>query len=160
MNYWLLKSEPSVFSLDDLRRAPGGRDHWDGVRNYQARNHLRAMAEGDQAFFYHSNCATPAIAGIVEICRSAYPDHTAFDPHSPYYDPKSDPERPRWYMVDVRFLRALPRPVTLQELKQQMHQHPELADLPLLKRGCRLSVMPVSPQAWHAILQLAQAAQE
>ncbi len=152
MNYWLLKSEPSVFSLDDLRKAPGGRDHWDGVRNYQARNYLRAMAEGDQAFFYHSNCTSPGIVGIVEICRAAYPDHTALDPHSPYYDPRSTHDNPRWYMVDVRFLRTLARPVLLSELKQ----HPELAELPLVRRGCRLSVMPVTTAQWQFILALAE----
>lgn len=154
MNYWLLKSEPAVFSIDDLCRAPGGRDHWDGVRNYQARNHLRAMAVGDQAFFYHSNCTTPAIVGIVEICRAAYPDFTAFDPDSPYYDPKSTPDKPRWFMVDVRFLHRLPREVSLQELKRQ----PELAELPLVRRGCRLSVMPVTSDQWRFILHLAQQA--
>ncbi len=152
MNYWLLKSEPSVFSLDDLRKAPGGRDHWDGVRNYQARNYLCAMAEGDQAFFYHSNCVRPGIVGIVEICRAAYPDHTAFDPHSPYHDPRSTHANPRWYMVDVRFLGALARPVPLSELKQ----HPELAELPLVQRGCRLSVMPVTAAQWQFILALAE----
>ncbi len=151
MNHWLLKSEPSTFGIDDLRRAPGGRDHWDGVRNYQARNFMRAMAVGDQAFFYHSNCPQPAIVGVVEICREAYPDFTAFDPDSPYYDPKSSPDKPRWFMVDVRYLRTLPRPVTLQELKQ----HPQLQDLALLRRGNRLSIMPVDQASWDYILQLA-----
>ena len=151
MNHWLLKSEPSTFSIDDLRRAPDGRDHWDGVRNYQARNFMRAMAVGDQAFFYHSNCPQPAIVGVVEICREAYPDFTAFDPESAYYDPKSTPDNPRWFTVDVRYLRTLPRPVTLQELKQ----HPPLEDLPLLRRGNRLSIMPVDSASWDYILRLA-----
>ena len=151
MNYWLLKSEPGVFGLDDLRAQPGRRDHWDGVRNYQARNYMRAgMHKGDQAFFYHSNCKTPAIVGIVEIVRAAYPDHTAWDPAGPYYDPKSTPDRPRWYMVDVRYRRRLKRPVTLAELKATAG----LDDLPLLKRGNRLSVMPVSASAWRIILDL------
>ena len=150
MKYWLLKSEPQVFGLDDLRAQPGGRDHWDGVRNYQARNYLREMRKGDLAFFYHSNCKTPAIVGIVEIVREGYPDHTAWDPASPYHDPGSTPDRPRWFMVDVRYRRRLKRPVTLAELKAA----PGLGDLPLLKRGNRLSVMPVSASAWRAVLAL------
>lgn len=150
MNYWLLKSEPDVFALEDLRRRPGGRDHWDGVRNYQARNYLRQMRRGDLAFFYHSNCKTPAVVGIVEIAREAYPDHTAWDPDSPYFDPKSTPEAPRWFMVDVRYRRRLKRPVGLAQLKATAG----LDDLPLLRRGNRLSVMPVSKRAWERILAL------
>lgn len=149
MNYWLMKSEPDVYSIDDLERA--GVDHWEGVRNYQARNMLRdAMKAGDLAFFYHSNCKTPAIVGIMEIVREGYPDPTAFDPASKYYDPKSDPARPRWYMVDVKYVRHLERPLPLSELKR----HPELADLPLVRRGNRLSIMPVTPAQWAFILGL------
>ncbi|RMG30602.1 MAG: EVE domain-containing protein [Gammaproteobacteria bacterium] len=149
MNYWLMKSEPDVYSIDDLERA--GVDHWEGVRNYQARNMLRdAMKAGDLAFFYHSNCKTPAIVGIMEIVREGYPDPTAFDPASKYYDPKSDPARPRWYMVDVKYVRHLERPLPLAELKR----HPELADLPLVRRGNRLSIMPVTPAQWAFILGL------
>ncbi len=151
MNYWLLKSEPSAFSIDDLRQARDGRDHWDGVRNYQARNFIRAMQQGDQAFFYHSNCPQPGIVGIVEICRAAYPDFTALDPDSPYYDPKSDPDNPRWYMMDVRYRRKFPHLIGLAELKQ----HDALQALPLVRRGNRLSIMPVGKMEWHYILQLA-----
>lgn len=151
MNYWLLKSEPSTFSIDDLRRAKGGRDHWDGVRNYQARNFIRDMEQGDLAFFYHSNCPRPGIAGIVEICRTAYPDFTAFDPDSPYYDPKSHPDNPLWYMMDVRYQRKFPQLIELAELKR----HRELQALPLLRRGNRLSIMPIGAKEWRFILQLA-----
>jgi len=146
-----MKSEPDVFSLDDLKAA--GTDHWDGVRNYQARNIMRdEMQLGDRAFFYHSNCAEPGIVGIMEIARAGYPDHTAFNPDDPHYDPKSDRDKPRWYMVDVRYLRHLPRVVALRELKS----HPELAGMPLVRRGNRLSVMPVTEDQWHFILSLAE----
>lgn len=151
MAYWLLKSEPSVFGLDDLARRPKKTEHWDGVRNYQARNYLRAMRRGDLAFFYHSNCAIPGVVGIVEIVREAYPDCTAWDPNSEYYDPRSTPQQPRWFMVDVRLRRRLPRTVTLAEIKA----HPALADMPLVQRGSRLSVMPVTARQWHTILELA-----
>lgn len=149
MNYWLMKSEPDTFSVDDLERV--GTEPWNGVRNYQARNMIRdGMRCGDLAFFYHSNCEIPAIAGVMEIIRPAYPDSTAFDAASPYYDPKSTAENPRWYMVDVRFVRKLKRPITLHELKN----HEALLDLPLLRRGNRLSVMPVTARQWKYILSL------
>jgi len=152
MAFWLLKSEPSVFSVQDLQQRPQQTEPWDGVRNYQARNMLRdQMQVGDLAFFYHSNCETPGIVGIVEIVTPGYPDTTAFDPNHKYYDPKGTPEQPRWYRVDVRFVRELPRVVTLRELKLRA----ELSDLPLVQRGNRLSVMPVSVEAWQLILQLA-----
>lgn len=151
MNYWLMKSEPDVYGIDDLKKATGKTDTWDGVRNYQVRNMMRDdMKKGDLAFFYHSNCKTPGIAGIMKINRKGYPDYTAFDPKEKYFDPKSDPDNPRWYMVDVRFVRKLKRIITLTELKEQ----PELADLPLVRRGNRLSVMPVTKQQWDAILAL------
>jgi len=151
MNYWLMKSEPDVFGIDHLKRAPGKTEPWDGVRNYQVRNMMRDdMQKGDLAFFYHSNCKQPGIAGMMEITRAGYPDHTAFDPNEKYYDPKSDPDNPRWFMVDVRYVRKLKRVITLTELKVQ----PELADLPLLRRGNRLSVMPVNKQQWDHILSL------
>jgi predicted RNA-binding protein with PUA-like domain len=151
MNYWLMKSEPDVFSIDDLKKAPRRTEPWEGVRNYQARNMMRDdMKAGDLAFFYHSNCKEPGIAGIVEIVREGYPDSTAFDPATRYYDPKSDPEKPRWYRVDVRHVRKLERIITLAELKN----HPELMDLQLLRRGNRLSVMPVSRSQWEYILAL------
>lgn len=151
MGYWLFKSEPDVFGIDDLAAAPGRTDHWDGVRNYQARNFMRdRMKVGDQGFFYHSNTKEPGVVGIVEIVREGYPDHTAFDPEDPHYDPKSDPDNPRWYMVDVKFVRKLERTITLTELKQQ----PELTDLPLVRKGNRLSVMPVEKHHWEFILSL------
>lgn len=151
MNYWLFKSEPDVFGIDHLTKMPKRTEHWDGVRNYQARNMMRdGMRRGDLAFFYHSNCAEPGIVGIVEIVRGGYPDFTAFDPDSKYFDPKSDPDNPRWYMVDVRFKRRLERTVTLAELKE----HPELEGMPLVRKGNRLSVMPVAPEHWEFILGL------
>lgn len=151
MNYWLMKSEPDVFGIEDLKRRPDQTEPWDGVRNYQARNMLRdQMQAGDLAFFYHSNCAQPGIVGIMEIVRAGRPDPTQFDPDSKYYDPASRPDNPRWYLVEVRFQRQLRRTITLDELKT----HPELADMPLVRRGNRLSVMPVTPEQWQFILSL------
>lgn len=151
MNHWLMKSEPDTFGIDDLRKRPKQTEHWDGVRNYQARNMLRdQMQVGDQVFFYHSNCAEPGIVGIARIVRAGYPDHTALDPESKYHDPKSTPENPRWYMVDVKFERRFTRTITLNELKE----HPQLADMALLRRGNRLSVMPVTAEQWAYILTL------
>ena len=152
MNYWLMKSEPDVYGINHLEQE--GTDHWDGVRNYQARNMMRdQMKPGDLAFFYHSNTEVPGIVGIMEIVREGYPDHTAFDPESKYYDPKSDPDNPRWFMVDVRFVRKLRRVIPLAELKQ----YPQLADMPLVKKGNRLSIMPVTPEQWDFILSLEDA---
>lgn len=152
MGYWLLKSEPSVFGFADLARAPGQTTPWEGVRNYQARNFLRdGIRRGDQAFFYHSGTASPAVVGIVEIVREGYPDETAFDPVSPYYDPASTPDQPRWYRVDVRLLRPLRRPIALAELK---HYQEALADFTLLRRGNRLSVLPVTAAQWEFMLAL------
>jgi len=148
--YWLMKSEPDVFSLDDLKSRPKRTEHWDGVRNFQARNFLRAMKRGDLAFFYHSSCPEPGIAGIVEIVREAYPDFTAWDPKSEYHDPRSTAERPLWYMVDVRYKRRLERLIPLAELRANR----KLKNLPLLARGSRLSVMPVSAAEWRAILEM------
>jgi len=150
MNYWLMKSEPDVFSIDDLQREPKKTAHWDGVRNYQARNHMRSMNRGDHGFFYHSNCAEPGIVGILEVVREAYPDHTAFDPASKYYDPNSATEKPRWDMVDVRFIRRLRRTITLAELRHLS----SLDGFALVRRGNRLSVMPVSADHWQLILGL------
>ena len=152
MNHWLFKSEPDEFSLDDLKKAKARRDHWDGVRNYQARNFMRSMKKGDQGFFYHSNCAQPGIVGIVEICREAYPDHTAFDIDDKHFDAKSDPENPRWFMVDVRYKRQLKRLISLQELKE--YADSKLEGLTLVRRGNRLSVLPVSKPHWNFILTL------
>ena len=149
MKYWLMKSEPDAYSIDDLKKVRT--DTWDGIRNYQVRNMMRdEMKKGDLAFFYHSSCKEPGIAGIMKINRQAYPDFTAFDPKEKYYDPKSDPDNPRWFMVDVRFVRKLKHTIALSGLKQ----HSELADLPLVKRGNRLSVMQISQQHWDYILTL------
>jgi len=151
MNYWLMKSEPDVFGIEDLKRCPAKTEPWDGVRNYQARNMMRDdMKKGDLVFFYHSNCKQPGIVGIMKVVREGYPDHTAFDAKEKYFDPKSDPDNPRWYMVDVRYVRMLKRVITLTELKT----HKQLADFPLVRRGNRLSVMPVSKKDWDFILAL------
>jgi predicted RNA-binding protein with PUA-like domain len=151
VRHWLLKSEPDVFGIDDLAAAPGRTTHWDGVRNYQARNFMRdEMKRGDLAFFYHSSCAEPAIVGIVKVVKAGYPDHTAFDSRDPHYDPGSNPDAPRWYMVDVKLERKLKRPITLVELKQ--HADAELAGFALLRRGNRLSVLPVSDEHWRFII--------
>ena len=151
MSYWLMKSEPSEFSIDDLRQRPRKREPWDGVRNYQARNMMRdQMAKGDLAFFYHSNCDEPGIVGIMKVVKEAYPDPTAFDPEDKHYDPKSDPDNPRWYLVDVQYVRKLKRVLSLRELKE----HAKLNDLALVRRGNRLSVMPVTEKQWNFILSL------
>ena len=153
MNYWLMKSEPETFGIDDLARAPRKTTHWDGVRNYQARNYMRdQMQRGDCAFFYHSNCAEPGIAGIVKVVKTGYPDPTAFDKRDAHHDPDSDPDNPRWYMVDVRLERKLRRIITLDELKK--HSNGALAGLIVLKRGNRLSITPVSAAHWQFILDL------
>ena len=146
-----MKSEPDTFGINDLCNKPDKSEHWDGVRNYQARNMMRdAMKLGDQVFFYHSNCEVPGIVGIMEVVREGYPDFTAFDPDDPHFDPKSDPANPRWMMVDVKYVSTLSRTITLQELKQQE----ALANLALVRRGNRLSIMPVSEDQWEFILSL------
>ena len=153
MSYWLMKSEPHVHSIDDLAADQDQTTHWDGVRNYQARNMMRdQMKLGDHIFFYHFNCAEPGIVGVMEVVRESYPDHTAFDPDSKYYDPKSDPSNPRWYMVDVRYVRHLRRNITLSELKA--HAAGPLAQLALVRQGNRLSVKPVTAEQWDFILSL------
>ena len=148
MNYWLMKSEPDEVSIDDLARL--GSVPWTGVRNYQARNFMRdGMRIGDGVLFYHSSCPQPGIAGLAEVCSTAYPDATQFDPKSPYHDPKSDPEAPRWLHVDVRFLRKtrlLPLP--------EMRADAMLAQMRVLQPGNRLSITPVTPAQWARILQL------
>ena len=152
MNYWLIKSEPDVFGVDDLAARPDRTEHWDGVRNYQARNYLRdAMKIGDRVFFYHSNCKPPGIVGICEVASAPYPDHTAFDPDSKYFDAGSDPADPRWVMVDIRLRRPTKRLISLDELKQHADR---LDGFALIRRGNRLSVMPVSKEHWDFILSL------
>ncbi|MHC9511735.1 EVE domain-containing protein [Kangiella sp. M94] len=151
MNYWLMKSEPDVFGIEHLKALPNKTDHWDGVRNYQARNMMRdEMKKGDKVFFYHSNCKPPAIVGIMEVVKEGYVDHTAFDPDQKYYDPKSNPDNPRWYMVDVKHVRDLKREIPLDELKQ----YPELADMKLVQKGNRLSIMPVTKDEWDFVLSI------
>lgn len=151
MKYWLIKSEPAVFGIDDLAARKRQTEQWEGVRNYQARNFMRdEMKKGDLAFFYHSSCAEPGIVGIVEVAREAHPDVTAFDPDSAYYDPKSDPRNPRWFMVDVKLKRKFARVVALKELRA----HEALSDMYILQRGNRLSITPVTRRQWNYILKL------
>ncbi len=153
MNYWLFKSEPATFSIDDLRKAPKQTTAWDGVRNYQARNMLRdSIKKGDLAFFYYSSCEVPGIAGIVSIAREGHPDLSAFDPKNHHYDPDSKKDAPSWYAVDVKFARKFERIITLDELRT--HAAGKLKDLVLLRRGSRLSVMPVTKKDWDFILAL------
>jgi len=152
--YWLMKSEPSVFSIDDLARRPKKTTHWDGVRNFQARNMLRdEMKQGDIAFFYHSSCEVPGIYGVVRISREGYPDPSAFDPADAHFDPKSDPARPTWYVVDVQLLRRFAQPVTLEALRSLSEG--DLRDMQVLKRGNRLSITPVSPAEFRCVMSLA-----
>ncbi len=151
MNYWLMKSEPDVFSIDDLKNHPKQTESWDGVRNYQARNMLRdEMKKGDLAFFYHSSCEVPGIVGIMEIAKEGYPDPTAFIPKHKYYDPKSKPENPAWYLVDVKFNRKLKRIIPLTELRGKK----PLQNMKLLQKGNRLSMMPITRKEWDYILGL------
>ena len=146
--YWLMKSEPECISIDDLHRAPQQTIPWDGIRNYQARNFIRDdMSIGDQILFYHSNCTPPGIIGIAEVSSKPYPDFTAFNPESEHYDSKSDPENPRWFMVDIRFKEKFKRLIPLQELKR----YPELEKMPLVRKGNRLSISPVSQEEWNFI---------
>jgi predicted RNA-binding protein with PUA-like domain len=153
MNYWLLKSEPKSFSIDALSKAPKQTTAWDGVRNFQARNMLRdSMKKGDQAFFYHSSCEVPGIAGIVSIAREGYPDKTALDPRDDHYDAGSKAEEPRWYAVNVKLVRKFDRIITLDELRR--HAAKSLKDFVLLRRGNRLSVMPVTKKEWEFVLTL------
>ena len=154
MAYWLMKSEPGVFGIDDLAKAGGKTTHWDGVRNFQARNFMRDMRRGDRALFYHSNCDEPGVVGVVTIVKEAYPDHTAFDKNDPHFDCDSDPKKPRWYMVDVKLERKFRHTVTLATLRQ--HEQRELKGLTLLKRGNRLSITPVGAAHWKFILDLAE----
>ena len=155
MNYWLMKSEPSTFGIDDLVRAPGARASWDGVRNYQARNFLRdRFRTGDRAFFHHSSCAEPGIVGTMTVVRAGHPDPTACDRRHRHHDPQSDRENPRWYQVEVRLLEKFSRPVALSAMRA--HADGALRDFLLLRRGNRLSVMPVNEREWNFIHRLAR----
>ena len=150
--YWLIKSEPSCFSIDDLKKATQQTTHWDGVRNYQARNFMRdQMQIGDLVFFYHSNCTPPGIIGVAEVVSESYPDFTAFDPNSEHPDVSSTPDNPRWFMVDVRFKEKFPTLIPLDLLKQQ----PELKDMFVFRKGNRLSITPITSEEWKVIKNLA-----
>lgn len=149
-HYWLMKSEPEDFGIDDLHRV--GTEPWTGVRNFQARNFMRAMNVGDGVLFYHSSTAVPGIYGVAEVASSAYPDPTQFDSRSKYYDEKSSREHPRWSLVDVRYVRTLERPVTLESIRGHAEALGE--DFALIRRGTRLSVLPVTSAQWKLLLSL------
>lgn len=152
MNYWLFKSEPLVFSIEDLRNASKQTTFWDGVRNYQARNFLRdSIKKGDMVLFYHSNSDPSGIAGIAEVVREGYPDSTAFDKKDPHFDPKSDSKNPTWFMVDVRYVKTFSRVIPLEELRNLS----ELEGMVLLQKGSRLSIQPVTAKEWKLIEKLA-----
>lgn len=152
--FWLMKTEPDVFSIRDLKGRPGKREHWDGVRNYLARNHMRdGMSMGDQVLFYHSSCTPAGVAGVAEIVKAAYPDPSALDPKSKYFDVKAAPDKNPWVMVDVKFVKEFPRLVTLEEMKTA----PGLESMMVIKRGMRLSIQPVSPEEFEIVLKLSGA---
>lgn len=151
--YWLMKSEPRAFSIEDLEKSPKRTTCWDGVRNYQARNFMRAMAIGDQVLFYHSNAEPPAVVGIAEVVRTAYPDETQFDKASNHYDPASVPSAPRWNMVDIRHRQTFKTSLPLDRLRLE----PKLKSMVLLQKGSRLSVQPVTEVEWTVVLKLAGA---
>jgi predicted RNA-binding protein with PUA-like domain len=152
--YWLVKTEPESYSIDDLAAEPKKTTFWSGVRNYQARNFMRdSMRRGDQVLFYHSNADPPAVVGVAEVVREGYPDHTSWDEHDHHFDPKSTPANPRWFMVDLKFVRKFKRPLSLAELRTV----PALKNMELLRTGSRLSVQPVSANEFAAILKLAGA---
>lgn len=151
-SFWLLKSEPDVFSIEDLAKAKGKTTFWDGVRNYQARNFLRdSLKIGDGVLFYHSNSEPSAIAGIAEVVREGYPDHTAFDPKDVHFDPKSKKETPTWYMVDIKHVETFKEPVSLERLRLET----KLEKMALLQKGSRLSVQPVTKEEWQIVLKIA-----
>ncbi len=151
MKYWLMKSEPSVFGIDHLAECVNQVEPWDGVRNYQARNMMRdEMKPGDSVFFYHSNCDVPGIVGLMEVVSEGYADFTAFDSQHRYFDPKSDPDNPRWFLVDVKLKRKFKETIPLSFLREQT----ALKDMKILQRGCRLSITPVAKKEWNFILTL------
>jgi predicted RNA-binding protein with PUA-like domain len=148
MRYWLMKTEPTVFSLDDLRNMPHSTDHWEGVRNYQARNYMRDdMKKGDRVLFYHSNCEEPGVAGIAEVSKEAYPDFFSWDPKSPYFDLKSTPENPKWFMVDLIWKQAFKRKVSLKD----MRENPRLKNMKVLQKGQRLSILPLTKDEFDTV---------
>lgn len=150
MRFWLMKSEPEVFSIDALAQRPNQIEPWEGVRNYQARNFMREMEQGDLAFFYHSNCKEAGIVGMMKIAKNAYVDDSSLDKNSAYFDPKSTLENPRWWRVDVQLVEKFARTITLHELKTKT----ELADFQLVQRGNRLSILPVTQTQWDYIQSL------
>jgi len=151
--YWLMKSEPSTFSIDDLAKSKNKTTYWDGVRNYQARNFMRdEMKKGDLVLFYHSNAKPTAVVGVCEVVKEGYPDFTAFDPEEKYYDPKSNKDKPTWYMVDIKLKEKFKKPVTLEEIKS----NPKLKDMKLVQRGNRLSVMPVAKKEFDEIVKMSK----
>jgi predicted RNA-binding protein with PUA-like domain len=148
--YWLLKSEPTSFSIQDLEHSPAQTTCWEGVRNYQARNFLKSMKVGDRGFFYHSNADPPAIVGTVEVVKAAYPDPYAFDRKSRYFDPKSTPDAPCWFLVDIKLMKPFPKPLPLEHLRTMKG----LENMELLRKGSRLSVQPVRPEEWKYVCSL------
>lgn len=151
MNHWLFKSEPNTFSIDDLIKRPKQTEHWDGVRNFQVRNLLKStIKKGDLAFFYHSSCSPPGVAGIMEVVKEGYPDFTSWDPKSRYYDPDVNPDNPRWYMVDVKFVEKFPHYVPLEELKSNA----KLKKMTILRKGNRLSITAVTEEEWKTIIKM------
>ena len=149
--YWLMKSEPSAFSIQDLRKVRGRATCWDGVRNFQARNFMRAMKKGDRVLFYHSNADPPVVVGIAEVVKEAYPDDSAFNPKDIHYDSRSTPAKPLWDMVDIKLVRIFPAPISLDRLRKEAG----LKRMELLRKGSRLSVQPVRPEEWAIVLTLA-----
>ena len=153
MKYWLFKSEPDAFSIDDLAKKPKKTEHWDGVRNYQARNMMRdEIKKGDLVLFYHSNCKPPGVVGIAEVVKESYPDFTSYDDTSKYYDPKSTPENPRWFMVNVKFVEKFPRMIPLDEIRE----HKDLQSMLINRKGNRLSITPVTKKEFTVISKLGQ----
>lgn len=152
--YWLMKSEPDAFSIDDLANSPGQKTHWEGVRNYQARNFMRdEMKVGDKVFFYHSNAKPLAIVGTMEVASEPYPDPSQFDPKSKYFDEKATEETPRWHLVDVKLVQKFKNPI----LRDEIRDEPELADMMLIQRGSRLSIQPVTAHQWNKVMEMAKA---
>ena len=150
MNFWLMKSEPQVFSIDDLATKPGKIEPWDGIRNYQARNYMKdKMCLGDKAFFYHSSCPKPGIVGLMEVSKTAYPDATQFDPTNNYFDPKATAKNPRWFNVEVKYIRKIPL-ISLSSIRANTR----LSTLQILKRGNRLSITPITSQEWDEIMTM------
>jgi len=153
MNYWLVKSEPDAFSIDDLKNSKKKTTSWDGIRNYQARNFMRDdMRTGDQVLFYHSSCKEIGIVGLAEVVKESYPDHTSWDPESKYFDPKSSEDKPRWFMVDIKWQKTFKERLSLEEVKGT----PSLAEIRLIQKGGRLSVMPIEKKHFETILKICQ----